>query len=340
MNCMKSDRELAAECGTWQQLDFMKRRRQAIADGTLEKKDLSESTRSERLLWYRNNKEAVDTDRELASQCSNYKQLQILRGNGVLARDDWEKTRSNRLMWFRNGGSELVDQEKELARNCKNWQQFYLLTRGPSCRRKGQGTEEEIEEEEEEIQPTRSEKLMWYRYGGGKQIVEEQQALASNSENWMQYKLTRDARSHSDKLYDAVQRCYSDFKSKEALSAYMFGLSLEGMEERQEIRHHTRTRYVTDTMSKIAYGLHQKPYVGEEVESAVSRSLAVSSKMTQLQEKLRCTTESLMTARHEYAQSTRELAMQAIKEDAEAVAASRVSRKTMVVQNQAVSSAA
>jgi len=337
MNCMKSDRELAADCGTWQQLDFMKRRRQAIADGTLEKKDLSESTRSERLLWYRNNKEAVDSDRELASQCSNYKQLQILRGNGVLAKGDWEKTRSNRLMWFRNGGSELVDQERELAKNCKNWEQFYLLTRGPSCRRKGQDIEEE---EEEDILPTRSEKLMWYRYGGGKQIVEEQQTLASNSENWMQYKLTRDARSHSDKLYDAVQRSYSDFKSKEALSAYMFGLSLEGMEERQDIRHHTRTRYVTDTMSKIAYGLHLKPYVGEEIESAMSRSLAVSSKMTQLQEKLRCTTESLMTARNEYAQSTRELAMQAVKEDAEAVAASRVSRKTIVVENQAVSSAA
>ena len=54
------ERELAAGCGTWQQLSIMKRRaledreKPASCDGL---------TRSERLLWYRDNEEKVDLDK-------------------------------------------------------------------------------------------------------------------------------------------------------------------------------------------------------------------------------------------------------------------------------------
>jgi len=88
-------------------------------------------TRSEKLVWYRHNggKQEVEEDRTLVKQSSNYKQLELLRGNSVLGQDDWEKTRSKRLTWYRNGGSEVVDQQRDLARQCSNWQQYHLLTR-------------------------------------------------------------------------------------------------------------------------------------------------------------------------------------------------------------------
>jgi len=41
-----------------------------------------------------------------------------------------------------------------------------------------------------------------------------------------------------------LQEKYSDFRNKEELSNYMFNLAREGREEREEIRHSSRTRSV------------------------------------------------------------------------------------------------
>lgn len=292
-------------------------------------------TRSEKLLWYRNNgKEEIEEDRSRVRQSSNYKQLELLRGNGVLGREDWDDTRSKRLTWFRNGGSEVVEREKDLARQCSNWQQFHLLSRGSSALNKFQ------EEGETEDAPTRSEALLWYR-NGGREVVEDTKTMASNSENWMQYKLTRDASKHANQLYNAVQDSYSEFKSKAALSDYMNKLRVEGMEEREEIREFSRTRNVRDSMTKTAFDIHVQPYYGLELEESASRKLQYKMKMDALQEDLRCTTESMLMTKTQYMQTAREMALQAYKEDMAAVAASRMSRKTTVVQqNQAVSTVA
>lgn len=329
----ENDRELAALCGTWQQLDMLKRRRQEQRDGLQERKSLEDMTRSERLLWYRSNKDLVEQDRAMAGYCSNYRQLEMMRGKGVLSRDQWEDTRSNRLIWYRNGGREVVEKERELAGLCTNWKQFHLLTRGPACRA-------EMEEEKEDREATRSERLLWYR-NGGKEIVEDDLRTASNSENWVQYKLTRDARLHALNLQTAVQTSYSDFKSKESLSDYIFEMRKEAREERDEIRTSCRTRSISDSVTKSAYDYHLQPYAAYEMEAASSMSAQSKQKIDHFEEELRQITESVMTMRTQYMLSASELAMKAYKEDAEAVAASRTSRKTMVVQQgQAVSSVA
>jgi len=331
----QNERELAALCSNWQQLDILKRRMKERREGKLDKKDPDTMTRSEKKIWYKNNIAAVEEDRERVSHSNNYKQLQLLRGDGILKREDWEETRSKRLSWYRNGGSDIVDKEKYLAGMCSNWRQYHLLTRGSSSRRRQQD-----DDEEEEVQATRSEKLKWYR-DGGKYLVEDRNQQARDSKNWVQYKLTRDARQHAERLYDAVQVNYSDFNSKEALSNYMYSLMMEGMEEREEIRSSFRRRALTETVTKTAYDYHLQPYVGVELEEASTLSKVAQLKIASFEEKLRQTTEEVMMMRTHYEQSAHEMAMQAIKEDEAAIAASRMKRKTTIVeQGQAVSTAA
>jgi len=321
-------------CGSWQQLDILKRRMREKMDGKLDK-NLDDMTRSEKKIWYKKNISAVEEDRERVKHSNNFKQLQLLRGDGVLKREDWEETRSKRMSWYRSGGSDIVDHEKYLAGMCSNWRQFHLLTRGSSSRNRN------IEEEEqEEIEPTRSEKIKWYR-DGGRYLVDERNDLAHNSGNWMQYKLTRDAMQHSKNLYQAVQTKYSDFKSKDELSDYMFSLTKQGMMERGEIRSTLRNRSLTETMTKAAYNYHMQPYEELELEEAYAMSRASKIKIASFEERLRQTTEEVMAMRTHYEMSAHEMAMKAIKEDEAAVAASRMKKKTTVVeQAQAVTAAA
>ncbi|XP_023337515.1 uncharacterized protein LOC111708390 [Eurytemora carolleeae] len=328
----EDDRELAGLCGNWQQLDILKRRREAYKEGKVEMKELGDMTRSERLLWYRNNIEAVDEDRERAGYSSNYKQLELARGKKAVAEEDLEETRSSRIRWYRNGGREVVEKEKELAGVCSNWRQFYLLTRGPALRAQ---REREEQEEAEEVIPTRSEALLWYR-AGGESVVDDMHNTARNSENWIQYKLTRDARKHAEDLSRAVQVNYSDFKSKEELYGYLSKMRTEGMEERNEIRTSIRNRSVLDSVTKLAYDCHLKPYESYEVDEASAKSMLSKQKISMLEENLRQTTEEVMMMRTKYTQSARELAIRAYKEDQEAVAASRMKRKTTTMQTQAV----
>jgi len=333
----EDDRELAAMCGTWQQLDILKRRRDARNAGTIEKKQLAEMTRSERKLWYRNNIEAVQQEKEDLGYCSNYRQFELMQGAGSSNLDVDEETRSRRLTWFRNGGSNQIDEERELAGRCSNWRQFHLLTRGPELRMKQKLEDAEMAEEPE---PTRSERLLWYRHGG-EQVVDESKWLASNSENWVQYKLTRDARKHTEDLYDAVQARYSNYDSKIELSNHMLEETQEGIRERNLIRAGARSRNVTDSITKDAYQCYLQPFEVSDMEEAAKLSTLSKMRKEMLEEKLRMTTESVMTSRTRYSQSARELAFQAIQEDQEEMAASRTKRRTTFVQqNQTISSAA
>jgi len=324
----EDDRELAAMCSNWQQLDILKRRRQERREGKIEHKHLKDMTRSEAKLWYRNNTDLVEEDKQMAGHCSNYRQLEIMRGNGAMQGKDWEETRSKRITWFRNGGSEVVDNEKYLASQCSNWKQFHLLTRGSAASR---SVQESDEEEIEEKMPTRSENLLWYR-NGGHYVCDDVTQLAKQSENWIQYKLTRDARQHSTNLYNAVQTNYSDFRSKEALYDYLSTMRMNGYLERQDIRQICRTKSISDSVTKSAYEYHLQPYTYEESAQAASLSAETQSKISKFEENLRRVTEEVMMMRSEYSESAREMAMKAIKADEEAVAASRMKRKTMVVQ--------
>lgn len=216
----------------------------------------------------------------------------------------------------------MVEAERELAGLCSNWQQFHLLTRRRDIL---------TEEEEEERLPTRSEKLLWYK-NGGSQYVEDMLETARNSANWVQFKLARDTRQHAVNLKQAVQEKYSDFKSKEALSDYIFSLRKEGAEEREEIRSYSRNRSMRESVTKEAYNCRIQPFEICEMEEASLRSRASARKITELEESLRQTTQTMMTMRTQYAESARELALRAIREDEEARAASRTKKRTMVVE--------
>lgn len=310
---------MAALCGTWQQLALMKRER--LGKGKDKATRLEDMTPSERLLWYRRNVEAVEEDRDRASYCSNYRQLQLARGSGQLHLGDAQDTRSKRLLWFRAGGCDVLEAEKELAGLCSNWQQYHLLTRNRE------------QERDPDQEPTRAEKMLWYK-NGGVQHVEEELETARNSANWIQFKLTRDTRRHVADLKQAVQERYSDFRTKEELSDYIFSLRREGKEERDEIRHHSRNRSIRESVTKEAYNCHIQPFEACELEEASLRSRASVRRISELEESLRLTTEAMLTMRTQYMESAHDLAIRAIREDEEARAASRTKKRTVVVEGQ------
>merc|ERR1711915_1044082 len=283
----RMERELAEQCGTWQQLAIMKKKMGEERENPSSCEGL---TRSERLLWYRRNKEAVDLDNYRVSCSSNYRQLQLARGFRAVEetaeeKNDRARTRSEALLWYRNGGEQIMDDERNMANLCGTWKQFHLMTRG------------------------RSERLCWYR-SGGKAVVDARDQLARDSSNWVQYK----------------------FRSKQELSDYFSEQRTEAMEEREAIRVMVRNKISKESVGKAMYEIHKQPWELEELEEESNRKVQAQLSSEERIEELRKTTESMLMHRTEYLQSARELAMQAIREDEQAVAASRQKRKVTVVE--------
>jgi len=323
------ERELAAQCGTWQQLNIMKKKYGEVRENPASCEGM---TKSERLLWYRRNQPAIELDNYRVSCSSNYRQLQLARGVRSVEETDEEKagrdrTKSEALLWYRNGGEQVMDEEKNMASLCGNWKQFHLMTRGRA------------EERDPDQVPTRSERLCWYR-SGGKALVDARDNLARDSSNWMQYKLTRDKQAFSANLEDKMNTNWSQFKSKQELSDYFSELRTESMEERESVRAMVRNRISRDSVAKTMYEINRQPWELEELEEESSRKVEAGLSREERIEELRRTTESMLTHRTEYIQSTRELALQAMREDQEAVAAARQSRKKVTVVEQAASTAA
>jgi len=323
------ERELAAQCGTWQQLNIMKKK---FGEERENPASCEGMTRSERLLWYRRNQPAVELDNYRVSCSSNYRQLQLARGVRSVEETEEERlgrdrTKSEALLWYRNGGSELIEEEKAMTNLCGNWKQFHLMTRGRA------------EPRDEDQLPTRSERLCWYR-SGGKALVDARDNLARDSSNWMQYKLTRDKNEFSANLEDRMNTHWSQFKSKQELSDYFAEQRSEGMEERESIRTQVRNRISRDSVAKTMYEINRQPWELQELEEESSRKVQAGLSREERIEALRQTTESMLMHRTEYMQSTRELALQAMREDQEAVAASRQNRKKVTVVEQAATVAA
>jgi len=316
------ERDLAAQAGTWQQLAILKRR-------ALEEREMPATpeglTRSERLLWYRQNQPEIELDNYRVSCSENYRQLQLLRG--VRAVEETEEDRAERAMtrseakvWYRAGGIEAVQQEKEAATLAGTWQQFSLMTLG---RR---------EPRDPEQVPTRSERLHWFR-SGGHMAVEARDQLCRDSSNWMQYKVTRDRQQFTDNLEDAVNTRWSQFKNKEELSDYLTMKRTESMEERESVRIMVRNKINKDTMTKTAYDLSRQPYAAEEVEEESRRKVEAGLSSEERILKLRGITEKMLSHQSDYAQSAKALAAAAYKEAAEeAKYSSSKKRVTTVVQ--------
>eukprot|EP00092_Neocalanus_flemingeri_P077992 GFUD01096929.1.p1 GENE.GFUD01096929.1~~GFUD01096929.1.p1 ORF type:complete len:232 (-),score=86.87 GFUD01096929.1:143-814(-) len=217
---------------------------------------------------------------------------------------------------------ERMEEEKSMANLCGTWKQFHLMTRGRA------------EERDEDQVPTRSERLCWYR-NGGSDLVDARNNLARDSSNWMQYKLTRDKQAFSSNLEDRMNTNWSQFQSKYELSDHFAEQRSEGMEEREMIRTQIRNRISRESVAKTMYEIHRQPWELEELEEESSRKVQAGLSKEERIEELRLTTESMLTHRTEYMQSTRELVLQAMREDQEAVAASRQSRKKVTVVEQA-----
>merc|ERR1719153_621024 len=252
---------------------------------------------------------------------------QLLLARGVRAIEETEEeragrsaTRSEALVWYRTGGRQMMEEDSERLRNCGTWKQYHLMTRGRA----------EPRDPDQEI--TKSERLHWYRYGGGKQMVEDRAQLCSDSGNWQQYKLARDTRQHADSLTDSMNRHWSDFRSKEEVSDYITSIREESLKERQEVRAHVRSQVMSRaSVAKECYEAHCQPWAEEQVEEESLKKVCAELSAEERIEQLRKTTEEMITSRTEYVESTRSLAMRAMREDAESVAASRSVRRTAVV---------
>merc|ERR1712210_332901 len=303
--------DLASRCSNYQQLLILKKN-QGNENGIQSAASCQGMTPSERLIWYRANQPAVELDAERCAQSSNYRQLLLARGVRAIEETEEERaarsaTRSEALMWYRTGGREMMEEDSERLRNCGTWKQDHLMTRGRA----------EPRDADQEI--TKSERLHWYRYGGGKQMVEERAQLCRDSGNWQQYKLARDTRQHASSLTDSMNRHWSDFRSREEVSDYISSIREESLKEREEIRAHVRSQAMSRaSVAKECYEAHCQPWAEEQVEE-------------ERIEQLRKTTEEMITSRTEYVESTRSLAMRAMREDAASVAASRSVRRTAVV---------
>jgi hypothetical protein len=323
------ERELAAQCGTWQQLAILKKKYGEERENPTSCEGM---TKSERLLWYRRNQPAIELDNYRVRCSSNYRQLQLARGVRSVEETEEEKagrdrTKSEALLWYRNGGEEMIEDEKKMANLCGTWQQFHLMTRGRA------------EERDPEQVPTRSERLCWYR-SGGKAVIEARDQLCKDSSNWMQYKLTRDRKAFSENLEDRMNTHWSQFKNKQELSDYFNEVRTESMEERETVRAMVRNRISRDSVAKTMYEINRQPWELEELEEESSRKVEAGLNVEERIAELRKTTEEMLTHRTEYMQSTRELAMQAMREDEEAVKASRQSRRKVTMVEQAASTAA
>merc|ERR1719210_2921514 len=116
-----------------------------------------------------------------------------------------------------------------------------------------------------------------------------------------------------------MNRHWSDFKSRAEVSDYITSIREESLKEREEVRAHVRSQVMSRaSVAKECYEAHRQPWEAE---------LSAEERI----EQLRRTTEEMITSRTEYVVSTRSLALQAMREDAEEVAASRTVRRTAVV---------
>jgi len=319
------ERDLASQVSNYKQLMIAKR---AVLEGEKEQPETCEGlTRSQKLLWYRKNQDKIDLDNWRAGQSSNYRQLELLRGKRGVEETEEERaargrTKAEALMWYRyKGGEEEIDRQRSAARMCSSWQQYKLMTEGRTYPR----------DEDQEL--TKSEALLWYRQGGS-ELVDIRDELARNSSNWRQFQLSRDTNQAAMELESKMNTNWSRFKGKEELSEYVNEMRAEAAMQREEVRTLVRSRVSSmteDTVTKKAVIAHQRPWSYGEVEEEEKMREEADMRSEERIARLRKVTEEMLTARNEYAVSTRDLVMKAIKEDEAAVAASRTSKKTTII---------
>merc|ERR1711936_1019191 len=161
---------------------------------------------------------------ELASRCSNYQQLLILKKNqgneqGIQnATSCAGMTPSERLIWYR-ANQPAVELDAERCAQSSNYRQL-LLARGVRAI-------EETEEERAERSATRSEALMWYRTGG-REMMEEDAERLRNCGTCKQYHLVTRGRAEPR---DPDQ----EITKSERLHWYRYGGGKQMVEDRAQL---------------------------------------------------------------------------------------------------------
>merc|ERR1712050_774190 len=89
--------------------------------------------------------------------------------------------------------------------------------------------------------------------------------------------------------------------------------------------------YINVDIRKDLYEAHCQPWAEDQLEEESLKKASAELSAEERIEQLRKTTEEMITSRTEYVETTRSLAMRAMREDAESVAASRSVRRTAVV---------
>jgi len=120
---------------------------------------------------------------ELAANCCNYQQLQILKKNygkeKVQPLTCEGLTRSERILWYR-ANQPSIQLDNERCAQSSNYRQLQIA--------RGVRAVQESDEEKQERARTRSEALLWWRTGG-REETEEDNNILSNCANWKQYHL-------------------------------------------------------------------------------------------------------------------------------------------------------
>merc|ERR1712156_616154 len=135
------------------------------------------------------------------------------------------------------------------------------------------------------------------------------------------------------KCFRNVQGVRETFKKFDADGdAQISSLREESLKEREEVRAHVRSQVMSRaSVAKECYEAHHQPWEAEQLEEESMKKASTELSAEERIEQLRRTTEEMLTSRTEYVVSTRSLALQAMREDAEEVAASRTVRRTAVV---------
>jgi len=161
---------------------------------------------------------------DLASRCSNYQQLLILKKNqgnekGIQSAASCAgMTPSERLIWYR-ANQPAVELDAERCAQSSNYRQLMLA--------RGVRAVEETEEERSQRSATRSEALMWYRTGG-EQLMDEDAERLRNCGTWKQYHLMTRGRAEPR---DPDQ----EITKSERLHWYRYGGGKQMVEDRAQL---------------------------------------------------------------------------------------------------------
>jgi len=239
-------------------------------------------------------------------------------------------TYTQRTLWFRNNYP-LLDMERETLSTCSNYQQL-MMARGAQKRASERG-EEWLGDLED---MTRTQRKLFYRRN--EDLLDRERAVVDISSNYHQLNMAKKTWAQD---ISRTARSQSSLQSKEEESSNKtelwrkqanrrISMSMEDKATREVLNHWDQRNSLTHT----AYDIHRMPWDWSELECAATSAATRMMRQDALEMKLNELTTSIMTSMDsitKYSMSAHDMARKAMREDEEAVAASRkITRKTVM----------